>query len=97
MVRRRHQNKSIGWLTQKYGTASGKKHWFAIKHKTKHKIKTYTVKKACAIGVKRYVKIKADANPYLPEYAGYFWKRRNNKKSKLLSAMSAREHRALAA
>ncbi len=49
-----------------------------------------------SLGIRRYVKIKADANPYLPEYAGYFWRRRNKKDSKLLPAMSAREFRAMA-
>jgi hypothetical protein len=42
------------------------------------------------------VKIKADANPYLPEYAWYFWRRRHKKESQLLLAMSAREYRAMA-
>jgi len=44
---------------------------------------------------RRYIKIKADANPYLPEYAEYFWYRRNIKGSKLLAAMSARKLRAM--
>ncbi|MBW1697056.1 MAG: hypothetical protein JRK26_09690 [Deltaproteobacteria bacterium] len=48
-----------------------------------------------AIGIRRYIKIKADANPYLQEYAGYFWRKRNNKGSKLMTAMSARELRAM--
>lgn len=96
MVRRRHQNKSKGWLIKKYWIASGKKHRFAVRHKTKNKVKVYTVQKAGAVGIRRYVKIKADANPYLPEYAAYYWQRRNNKESKLLPAMSAREYRAMA-
>jgi len=97
MVRRRHQNKSKGWLIRKYWTASGKKHRFAVRHKTGNKSKIYSVLKTGAIGIRRYVKIKADANPYLPEYAAYFWQRKNNKESKLLPAMSAREYRAMAA
>lgn len=97
MVRRRHSNKSKGWLFKKYWTASGKAHQFAVKYKTEDKVKIYSVIKTGTIGIKRYVKIKADANPYLPEYAEYFWQRKNNKNSKLLAAMSAREHRALAA
>lgn len=97
MVRRRHQNKSKGWLIRKYWTASGKKHRFAVRHKTGNKSKIYSVLKTSAIGIRRYVKIKADANPYLPEYAAYFWQRKNNKESKLLPAMSAREYRAMAA
>jgi len=48
-----------------------------------------------AIGIRRYIKIKADANPYLQEYAKYFWRRRHDKESKLLAAMSARELRAM--
>jgi len=58
--------------------------------------KLYQVLRVSAIGIRRYVKIKAAANPYLPEYAGYFWRRRYNKESKLLPAMSAREYRAMA-
>ena len=48
-----------------------------------------------AIGIRRYIKIKADANPYLKEYARYFWYRRHNKESKLLAAMSTRELRVM--
>jgi len=98
MVRRRHQNKSKGWLFHKYWTASGRKHIFAVKAKTKKNLKkVYQVVKISTIGIRRFVKIKAAANPYLPEFAKYFWQRRNNKDSKLLPAMSAREFRAMAA
>jgi hypothetical protein len=33
--------------------------------------------------------------PYLSEYAGYFWRRRNKKDGKLLPALSARAFRAM--
>ncbi|MFO7884183.1 MAG: hypothetical protein R6U68_05115 [Desulfobacteraceae bacterium] len=55
-------------MIKKYWTASGKKHRFAVKHKTAQGVKVYTVIRTGAIGIRRYVKIKADANPYLPEY-----------------------------
>ncbi|MDP3685159.1 MAG: group II intron maturase-specific domain-containing protein, partial [Ignavibacteria bacterium] len=98
MVRRRHQNKSKGWLIKSYWSASGQKHRFAVRAKTASgKIKIYEVVKLHAIGIRRYIKIKADANPYMPEYAEYFWYRRNQKGSKLLAAMSAREFRAMKA
>lgn len=97
MVRRRHQNKSKGWLIKNYWMASGKKHRFAVRHRTAKENKVYVVQRTSAIGIRRYVKIKALANPYLPEYAAYYWQRRNIKKSKLLPAMSAREYRAMAA
>jgi len=96
MVRRRHQNKTKGWLIKRYWSASGRKHRFAVGSKTASgKIVVYEVIKLHAIGIRRYIKIKADANPYLQEYAGYFWRKRNNKGSKLMTAMSARELRAM--
>lgn len=95
MVRRRHPQKSAGWLTKRYWTAAGKG-IFSIQTQTaKAKIKIYPVMRISAMGIRRYVKIKADANPYLPEYAHYFWRRRNKKESKLLPTMSAREYRAM--
>jgi len=96
MVRRRHQNKSKGWLIKRYWSATGRKHRFAVRAKKASGQKTvYEVLKLHAIGIRRYIKIKADANPYLPEYAKYFWYRRNIRGSKLLAAMSARELRAM--
>jgi RNA-directed DNA polymerase len=96
MVRRRHQNKSKGWLIKRYWSATGRKHRFAVRAKTiSGKATVYEVLKLHTIGIRRYIKIKADANPYLQEYARYFWFRRNNKDSKLLAAMSARELRAM--
>jgi RNA-directed DNA polymerase len=96
MLRRRHQNKSKTWLFKKYWTATGRKHVFAVKAKSSKGLdKIYQVVKIGAIGIKRHIKIKADANPYLPEYARYFWERRNKKKSMLLPALSARQYRAM--
>ncbi|MBW1699127.1 MAG: hypothetical protein JRH18_13975 [Deltaproteobacteria bacterium] len=96
MVRRRHQNKSKGWLIKRYWSASGRKTDSAVRSKTASgKITVYEDIKLHAVCIRRYIKIKADANPYLQEYAGYFWRRRNNKERKLLTAMSARELRAM--
>jgi RNA-directed DNA polymerase len=93
MLRRRHPTKSLKWLIKHYWSAAGK-NVFAVFAKTSKKL--YRVLRVSAIGIRRYVKIKAAANPYLPEYAGYFWRRRHKKESKLLPAMSAREYRAMA-
>ena len=96
MLRRRHPTKPVKWLIEHYWSAAGK-NVFAVYAKTaKTGKKLYQVLRVSAIGIRRYVKIKAAANPYLPEYAGYFWRRRHNKDSKLLLAMSAREYRAMA-
>jgi len=95
MIKQRHRNKSREWLTKEYWSASGRKHVFAVKSKTAKGVeKIYQVLRIGTMGIKRYIKIKADANPYLPEYAGYYWRRKNVKGSKLLGAMSAREYRA---
>ena len=84
MVKRRHRNKSTTWLAKKYWSASGWKHIFAVVAKTKENLKkVYQVVKIGAIGIRRFIKIKAAANPYLPEFARYFWERRNKKDSKL--------------
>ena len=96
MLRRRHPAKTVKWLIKNYWSAAGR-NVFAVTAKTaKAGKKIYQVMRVCAIGIRRYVKIKAAANPYSPEYAGYFWRRRHVKESKLLPAMSAREYRAMA-
>lgn len=97
MVKKRHRNKPKEWLIKKYWSASGRKHVFAVQAESdKDRGKVYQVQRIQSIGIRRYIKIKADANPYLPEYAGYFWRRRHDKDSKLFGALSAREYRALA-
>ena len=60
-------------------------------------VKVYQVVRISALRIRRFVKIKAAANPYLPEFANYFSERRKKKDSKLLPAMSAREFRAMVA
>jgi RNA-directed DNA polymerase len=98
MLGRRHPNKPKKWLAGRYWSATGNRNVFAVRTKTKKGRETlYRVQRVSAIGIRRYVKIKADANPYLPECAPYFWQRRHDKRSKLLPAMSAREFRATAA
>jgi RNA-directed DNA polymerase len=95
MLRRRHSNRSAGWLVKHYWSASGHPNTFATRVKTATgKWKVYQVVRISAIGIRRYVKIRAAANPYRPEDAAYFARRRNDKNSKLLPAMSAREFHA---
>jgi len=95
MLRKRHPKKSKTWLFLKYWSTGERKHIFAVKSTTgKGGMKVYQVVRICSIGIKRHIKIKAVANPYLPEFSKYFWQRRNNKESKLLPTLSAREFRA---
>lgn len=95
MVRKRHPKKSKKWLYRKYWKVTGRENIFSVIVKTKKGTKkAYQVIRTSSIGIKRHIKIKAAANPYDPEYALYFWQRRNKKESKLLPALSAREFRA---
>jgi RNA-directed DNA polymerase len=97
MLRRRHQSKSKGWLTRKYWTASGRKHVFSVISNYKGKKHLLKVVRIGSIGIRRHIKIKADANPYMPECAKYFWRRRHYKETRLLGALSARAYRAMRA
>ena len=98
MLRQRHPNKSKKWLFTKYWTASGRDHIFAVKATTVKGVKkVYQVVRASAIGIKRHIKIKAAANPYLPKFAKYFWERRHKKGRKELAALTARDYRAMVA
>jgi RNA-directed DNA polymerase len=92
MLRKRHPLKSAKWLIKHYWSATGFKDIFAVKGRTsKGTTKIYQLIRVGSIGIRRHVKIRAAANPYMPEYAAYFLLRRHYKASKLLPAMSAGE------
>ena len=95
MLRKRHPKKSKKWLFSKYWTAGDRKNIFAVKTKTSEgHDKVYQVIRITSIGIKRHIKVIAAANPYMPEFARYFWQRRYIKGSKLLLKLSAREFKA---
>jgi RNA-directed DNA polymerase len=96
MIRRRHPEKSKTWLSQKYWATPGHKGVFSATGKTKQGKRLYPVMRLSSLGIQRYIKVKADANPYLSEYGRYFWRRRHDKGARLLPALSAREYRAMA-
>ena len=94
MLRKRHSNKSGKWIYNKYWTRFNKHKVFAVNVKTKkNKSKIYHLIKLCSIGIKRHKKIKADANPYMKEYSGYYWERRHDKESKYLPGFTSRQMR----
>ncbi len=97
MLRRRHPNKSKKWLVKKYWSTPGHKWVFSTTATTKRGKRRYQVQRLSSLGIRRHIKVKADANPYMPEYGGYFWRRRRDRESRLLPALSAREYRAMAA
>lgn len=93
MISRKHPDKSKGWLIRRYWLAAGKKWIFSVRCVSKGKTKVYRLLRVCSIGIKRYIKIKADANPYMAEYAKYFADRRHKKGARLMRELSARAMR----
>jgi RNA-directed DNA polymerase len=93
MLRKRHPKKSKHWLIKRYWTASGRTSRFSVRHiRVDRCVKVYSVIRLHDLPRSRYVKIKADANPYTKEYAGYFYERRHNRAAKQLGALSAKEY-----
>jgi RNA-directed DNA polymerase len=98
MVCRRHPKKPRKWLHRHYWQVSGHAREFTATAKTvKGKLRYYQVVRLKFLGIKRHIKIKADANPYLPEYGRYYARRRHDKESKYLLGHCAQEHLALTA
>jgi len=96
MLCRRHPNKSRKWLVKKYWSTPGHKWVFSTTAPTKRGVRRYMVQRLSSIGIRRHIKVIADANPYMPEYGRYFWRRRAHRNSCLFPALSARDYRALA-
>ena len=93
LLRRRHPKKSMKWLLGKYSLTSGKRRLFGITVKLKGKVKQYILFRTSSLGIRRHIKVKADANPYMPEHGKYFWIRRHVKEAKFLPELSARQMR----
>ncbi|MFZ0929148.1 MAG: group II intron reverse transcriptase/maturase [Syntrophobacteraceae bacterium] len=94
MLRRRHPHKSTKWLIKHYWSATGHKAVFAVTAMTtKGTAKIYHLIRSKSIGIRRHVKIRAAANPYMPEDAAYFARRRHNKESKMISDVRVRNLR----
>ena len=93
MLRRRHPDKSKGWLIRQYWLAAGKKWRCSVRQTRKGKTKIYQLLRVSSLGIKRHINIKADANPYMAEYARYFADRRRSKKARKMRALSARAMR----
>ena len=72
-ARRRHPNKSSRWIANRYfQSATGHRSDFTA---TDHKGRVTRIFRASSIPIQRYVKIRADANPYDPAYDDYFEER----------------------
>lgn len=73
MLKRKHSNKSMSWIRQKYFTQIGTRKWcFFCKVNTKKGKKQYTLKKASDTKIRRHIKIRGRATPYDEDFASYF-------------------------
>jgi RNA-directed DNA polymerase len=89
MLRRRHPMKSKRWLVNKYWSTPGRKWVFSTIAKLRRGVRRYQVVILSSLGIRRHIKVRADANPYLSEYGAYFARRRPEKDSRLLPGLSA--------
>jgi len=98
MVQRRHPKKPRKWLHRHCWQIPGHQLAFTTTLKTvKGKLRHHEVVRLQFLGIKRHIKIKADATPYLPGQGRYFARRRHDKESRYLLGHSAREHLTLTA
>ena len=67
---RRHPNKSPTWIKAKYFQTKGTRNWVFSERKGKLELLDMS-----STPIRRHVKIKADANPYDPQWKSYFDKR----------------------
>ncbi len=73
-MRRRHPNKSVGWLKRKYIRPTSKRDWnFSSRYENKSgKIVTLYLLRMVDIARVRYIKIKGAATPYDHRFKQYF-------------------------
>jgi len=75
-AKRRHPSKMLKWIKSKYYQSIGSRNWVF-----QEKGNPTSLLKLNDIPIRRHVKIKANANPYDPEWHSYF----NNRSQRILS------------
>lgn len=73
-ARRRHRNKGLTWVHRRYfHEEHGRNHLFGVVEKDKSGNKRLrTLFRAATVKITRHVKIRAEANPFDPEWEDYF-------------------------
>jgi RNA-directed DNA polymerase len=77
-ARRRHPNKSCGWVRQKYFRTRDHRHWmFATQTRGNNgEPRLLPLRSASDTRIVRHVRVKSDANPFDPAWDSYFSQRR---------------------
>jgi RNA-directed DNA polymerase len=87
MLKRKHSNKNISWIRDKYFTRIGLRNWcFFGKAKTKEGIKLYTLIKASRTTIRRHIKIRSRATPFDSDFDDYFIKREDRLKRERINS-----------
>src|SRR5438093_403092 len=76
-ARRRHRNKNLRWLKEKYFERHGSKNWSFVGEKYDNQGQPHKVRLLLASDtpIQRHVKVKCEANPYDPAFETYFEER----------------------
>lgn len=76
-AKRRHPQKSKGWIKTRYFTTQGGDHWvFFGKDEEGREVHLFN---ASSTPIQRQIKVKGEANPYDPAYEAYFEERLSEK------------------
>ena len=75
-ARRKHPNKSRGWIKRRYHRADEHGAFSAWTHDREGGRRVLSVNSVARNVIERHIKVRGEANPYKPEYAEYFEKRR---------------------
>lgn len=85
-ARRRHPKKGRTWVSNRYFTRIKNRNWcFVANFKKKGKDDKIVLKRLYDTKITRYVKVKAESNPFDPEWNTYFKKRKEYKMLKNLN------------
>lgn len=80
-AKRRHPNKSLKWIKDKYFRSVGFRNWVFSAQNNKHEEKSHTdLFIATSVKIRRHIKIKCEATPYEPVYTQYFKDREKRQK-----------------
>ncbi|RZF42260.1 hypothetical protein LSTR_LSTR015216 [Laodelphax striatellus] len=80
--KRRHPNKGLRWIKEKYFKTKEARRWcFATLTNKEGTVEWKELFQATSVPIRRHKKIQAEANPYDKEWYAYFEKRRSNNPS----------------
>ncbi len=94
-ARRRHPKKNSQWVKEKYFRTQGNRNWIfsAPLRPEDGRTACLDLFRASSLPIRRHVKVRADANPFDPDFAAYFRQRRERQRR--LRREEARRRRAL--